>query len=162
MSFAQTYGPQSTARTASLAPRAYGAPASGPHASPAARYRDAELASATPGQLVVMLYDRLLLTVRRAKLGCEMRDIEMRTVAVGKATDMLTELRGSLDFAQGGNIARELDALYVYMLRELSGANRTQDATKLDIVLHMAGELRDAFAQIVAGNAGALPQARSA
>ena len=42
-----------------------------PYAAQAARYRDAELLSATPGQLVVMLYDKMLLTLRRARIACE-------------------------------------------------------------------------------------------
>ena len=160
---AQNYAPTPfTPSAAALAPRRYGQPAANPFASQAARYRDAELQSATPGQLVVMLYDKMLLTLRRARVACEAKQIELRCEQILKASEMITELRVCLDFEAGGAISKQLDALYAYMLCELTEANRTQDARKIDVVIHMAGELRDAFATIVAQGAGALPTARSA
>ena len=138
-------------------------PVASPYASQAARYRDAELASASAGQLIVMLFDKMLLTLRRAKIACEAKRIEERCEAILLATDMVTELRVSLDHEQGGAISAQLDALYGYMLRELFEANRLQDTTKLDVVSRMVTELRDAFAQITGGTAaGATSTARSA
>ena len=143
---------------ATLRPGVYGMPArpaaaavprgqpASPYATQAARYRDAELASASPGQLVVLLFDKLALTVRRARVALEARDIEQRTEQILKAAEMVTELRVSLDHEQGGAMSGQLDALYAFMLRELHEANRTQDAGKLDVVLRIAGELREGFA----------------
>ncbi|MBV9880270.1 MAG: flagellar export chaperone FliS [Gemmatirosa sp.] len=140
--------------------------AASPYAAQAARYRDAELASASPGQLVVMLFDKMLLTLRRAKVACEARQIEERCEQILKVTDMVTELRLSLDHAQGGAISAQLDALYAFMLRELFEANRRQDAAKIEVVLRIAGELREAFAganaSLAAGAAAAPLAARSA
>lgn len=118
----------------------------GAYAAQAARYRDAELATATPGQLVVMLFDKMLLTVRRARLAMEAGQIDERTEQILKAHDMVSELRLSLDFEQGGEIAHQLDALYAFVLRELLDANRLQSAPKLDTVLRIASDLREAFA----------------
>jgi flagellar protein FliS len=132
------------ARPAGHAPGAPGAPSA--YAAQAARYRDAELASATPGQLVVMLFDKMLLTVRRARVAMEAGQIDERTEQILKAHDMLGELRLSLDFEQGGEIARQLDALYAFALRELLDANRLQSTPKLDTVLTIATDLREAFA----------------
>lgn len=140
----------------------------GPAAAPAAystqatRYRDAELLSATPGQLVVMLFDKTLLTLRRARLACEARRIEERCDQIVKASEMITELRACLDFEQGGDIARQLDALYGFMLRELLVVNRTQEAARLDPVIRVATDLRDAFAQIATAKPAGLPAARIA
>ena len=124
------------------------------YATQAARYRDAELGTATPGQLVVMLYDKMLLTLRRARIAFDAKQIEVRCEQILKAGEMIAELRASLDHQQGGAIAKQLEALYSFMLRELLAANRTQDARKIDGVIRMASELRDAFAQVVAGGAG--------
>ena len=145
------------------------------YASQAARYRDAELAAATPGQLVVLLFDKILLTLRRARLAMEGRQIEERVELVLKASEMVTELRLSLDFEQGGAIATNLDALYAFALGQLFELNRTPDVAKVDAIVRIMSELRDAFAQIVggapsmpssplAGSAGAAPTlaARSA
>jgi flagellar protein FliS len=155
--------PMTTPRAAMPGQRGPSTTAASPYAAQAARYRDAELASASPGQLVVMLYDKMLLTLRRAKVACEAKRIEERCELLLGATDMITELRISLDHQQGGTISTQLDALYAFMLRELFEANRQQDASKIEVVIRIAGELRDAFSQVVAGGAtGALPAARSA
>ena len=127
----------------------------------AARYRDAELASQSPGQLVVLLFDRMLLTLRRARMANDARQIEQRCELLLRASDMITELRVSLDHEQGGIIAANLDQLYGFMLRELTDANRLQDSARIDTAVRIAGELRDAFAQVVAVGAGAA-HARSA
>lgn len=160
---AQTFAPTPyTPSAAALGARRYGQPAASPFASQAARYRDAELQSATPGQLVVMLFDKMLLTLRRARIACDAKQIEVRCDQIVKATDMISELRVSLDHQAGGAISKQLDALYGFMLRELFEANRTQDGAKIDVVIKMASELRDAFSQVVTMGAGAMPKARPA
>jgi flagellar protein FliS len=138
MSYAASYAPARAAAPPSrpgaraVAPRpappggTYGA-AAAPAAS-ATRYRDAELASASPGQLVVMLFDRCLLTVRRAEAAFAAGDVEARVAHVCAAADMVTELRASLDFAAGGQMSRQLDALYVFVLASCSP--RTATATR--------------------------------
>ncbi|GLC25342.1 flagellar export chaperone FliS [Roseisolibacter agri] len=134
------------------------------YANQAARYRNAELESASPGQLVVMLFDKILLTLRRARLAIESRSIEDRVELLLKANEMITELKVSLDFEQGGAIAQNLDALYAFSLRQLFEASRTGDAAKIDGVVRVMDELRDAFAQIVSSGAahGGSPAANAA
>ena len=146
---------QSFASPAGLPARPVAAAGRAPagYANQAARYRNAELESASPGQLVVMLFDKILLTLRRARLAIESRSIEDRVELLLKANEMITELRVSLDFEQGGAIAQNLDALYAFSLRQLFEASRTGDAAKIDGVVRVMDELRDAFAQIVSGGA---------
>ena len=140
---AYAYAPPTAQRFASRPPVA--APVR-PQATQVARYRDAELAGATPGQLVVMLFDKCVLTVRRAQAALAAGDIAARTAHICSAADMIAELRGSLDFELGGDISKQLDSLYAYSIRELFAANRAQDPAKLASVLHVVSELRDAFA----------------
>ena len=138
----QTYAPRPAARPA---------PASAGYASQASRYRDNDLASASPGRLVVMLFDQIVISIRRARIALDTKQIELRAEQIVRASDMITELRLSLDHEQGGVIATNLDALYGYMLSELFDANRRQDPAPLDRVLVMVTEIRDAFAQVVSG-----------
>jgi flagellar protein FliS len=153
--------PQPTAIPRATPGNPYGAPArsvaagtaASPYANQAARYRDAELAGASPGQLVVMLFDKILLTLRRARLAIEARRIEDRVELLLKANEMITELRLSLDFEQGGAIAQNLDALYAFSLRQLFEVTRTPDVAKIDAVTRVMSELREAFATVVAGAA---------
>ena len=161
--------PQPTAIPRAIPGNPYGAPArpvagaaASPYASQAARYREAELASASPGQLVVMLFDKILLTLRRARLAIEGRRIEERVELLLKANEMISELRLSLDFEQGGAIAQNLDALYAFSLRQLFEATRSPDVAKIDGVLRVMSELRDGFAAVVAGAAAEPAAVRSA
>ena len=152
----------SAARSAA---RPAAAPAASPYGGQAARYRESELMSATPGQLVVMLFDKILLTIRRARVAIEGRNVEERCENICKAHEMVTELRVTLDHEAAPEMSAQLDALYAYMLQELTEANRLQDVKKLDVVLHMATELRAAFAgavQQLAAGAATAPAARIA
>ena len=108
-----------------------------------------------------MLFDKILLTLRRARLAIEASRIEDRVELLLKANEMITELRLSLDFEQGGAIAQNLDALYAFSLRQLFEVTRTPDVAKLDAVTRVMSELREAFATVVAGG-GDPAAARSA
>jgi flagellar protein FliS len=142
-----------------LAARTPSAAAASPYAAQASRYREAELASAPPGQLVVMLFEKMVLTLRRAQAACEAKQVAERCDLIMKAMDMVTELRGSLDHDQGGEISGQLDALYAFMLRELREANRRQDPARIATVTKIANELREAFAGAVQQLAVAAPPA---
>jgi flagellar protein FliS len=164
--FPLTYAARGAAPRLATAGAPAGVPAAAaPYAAQAGRYRDAELASATPGQLVVLLFEKLALTARRARAALDAGQIEARTAHVLRAVDLVTELRLSLDHEQGGDVARQLDALYGFMLRELFEANRRQEGARLDAVARIAGELREGFAgaqaQLAAAGdaAGAAPAA---
>jgi flagellar protein FliS len=74
-------------------------------------------------------------TVRKAKLlhGCVM---------------LVTELRGSLNMAQGGPLAQNLSDLYAYMIQQLLRANVADDATLVTEVLGLLGDIRSGWAAI--------------
>ena len=163
---ALAYAPARTA-TPPVRPAAPAAPAprrpagSGSYGAIASadRYRDAELAAATPGQLVVMLLDRCVLTVRRAETAFAVGDVEARVAHLCRAADMLAELRASLDFDAGGALSGQLDALYAFAAAELFAANRHQAPARLGPVVRVLGNLRDGFAGAQAELAATPPRA---
>jgi len=112
----------------------------------ATRYRETEVLTATPGQLVVLLYDHLLLSLRRARTAMDARDIEAQGVCLEKGRDVLTELLVTLDRDRGGEVASNLAALYSFLLGELVQVGIRGDVARLDRVSGMIGDLRDAFA----------------
>lgn len=120
----------------------------------AARYQELEVMSAKPGQLVVLVYDHLLASLRRAELAMEGGDIEQRTMQLAKVRDAIGELLVTLDHEKGGEIAGQLASLYSFFLTELVDVNRRQDRARLGRITAMVRELRDAFAEI-AGAPGA-------
>ena len=123
----------------------------------AARYRETEVLTATPGQLVVLLFDHLLVSLRRAKVAMANGEFEQQGEHLEKSRNILTELLVTLDRERGGEIAINLSALYSFLLGELVQVGIRADAARLDRVTHMLAELRSAFAE-----ASQTPIARSA
>ena len=124
------------------------------NANPLAAYRETRVKTASPGQLVVMLYDEALkqcdIAIELSGEGAKPRPdrIERINAALGKAQDVVTELMASLDFEAGGEIAQNLFSLYVWFGRELLEANIAKDTGRIKSVRRMLAELRDAWAEV--------------
>ena len=58
----------------------------------------------------------------------------------------------SLDFEQGGEIAKNLFSLYTWFNQELFAANINQDPQRLSVVRNMLNDLRSAWNEIIARN----------
>lgn len=122
------------------------------NANPLAAYRETRVKTASPGQLVVMLYDE---AIKQSDTAIELmnpdskprpEDIERIGKALGKVQDILTELMASLDFDAGGDIAKDLFALYVWFGREVLEANIQKDPARIVSVRAMLASLREAWA----------------
>lgn len=112
-----------------------------------ARYQETEILSATPERLVVILFDHLLVSLRRARVAIETNAIEPRGEALAKSREILIHLLATLDREQGGEIAANLSGLYAWMVNELVHVSRKPGVARVDQVLRSAQNLRDGFAQ---------------
>jgi flagellar secretion chaperone FliS len=119
----------------------------GAFAKQAARYREAEVLSASPAQLVVIVYEHLLTNLRRARLLGGATEIAARSDALERARAALTELMVTLDHERGGDVAARLASLYGFMLGELTTLGVKPSPDRLDRLVALVSELRDAFAQ---------------
>jgi len=118
--------------------------------SPAARtavYRQQSILTATPGQLVVMLYDGCLRFLHQAAYALREEQVREAGVRLTRAEAILDELLATLDAEQGGEVASRLQGIYVFCSRELLEARRDRDPTRVEGVARLLGELRDAWAQ---------------
>lgn len=113
------------------------------------RYREAEVVSASPGQLVLIIYDHVLVNLSRARLRLADIDGAARSDALDRARAGVTELLVTLDRDRGGELAGGLGSLYMFWLGELSILGVKPNATRLDAIIHMVTELRAAFAEAV-------------
>src|SRR6185295_10441697 len=89
-------------------------------------YLEARVMSATPLELVRILYDAARQAVEEARRCLAAGDIAARSRQISKAGSILVELAASLDESRGGEIARRLKALYDYMGMRLLDANVRQ------------------------------------
>jgi flagellar protein FliS len=113
-----------------------------------AAYKQQSVLTATPGQLVVMLYDGALRFLHQGaalmraedQLGC---DAKLR-----RAEAIIDELHTTLDKEQGGEIASRLEGIYVFCKRHLIEARIEREPGMIDKVSELLGELREAWLQI--------------
>lgn len=116
-------------------------------------YRQVATSTASPGQLVLMLYDGVIRFLERAKAGFELDDpVEFNTTInnnILRAQDIIRELDCSLNSEQGGNLAVELHRLYDYFDRVLLEANLRKDPTGINEVIQRTTVLRDAWAAML-------------
>ena len=118
-------------------------------ASLRARYIGDSIATASPHQLLVMLYDRLALDLERAEAALELADREAARGPLMHAQEIIINLRASLkvEVWDGGP---RLAALYAWLLQELIQANLKGDIRRVRDSRKIVEPLRDAWRQAAA------------
>lgn len=89
----------------------------------------------------------------KADNSIEPKSIENFGNALQKVEDIITELQVSLDLEKGGEIAKNLMALYIYFNKELLAATISHDKKKLSFILDMMSQLRDSWITAAASTA---------
>jgi len=116
-------------------------------------YRQVATRTASPGQLVLMLYEGAIRFLERAEAGFRLEDpVEFNTTIndnILRAQDIIRELDFSLNVEQGGELAIQLRRLYDYFDRVLLEANLRKDATGITEVVKRITVLRDAWATML-------------
>jgi flagellar protein FliS len=108
-------------------------------------YLESRVESADPVQLVRMMYQGAIGSVREARNLLAKGDIAERSRAISKAHAILTELLVSLDHERGGEISMQLARLYDYMQRRLLEANLQQVDAPMVEVLGLLSTLKEAW-----------------
>lgn len=119
-----------------------------PYANPRA-YQEQAILTATPGQLVVMLYDGIVRFLRQADAAFGERAIAQAHERLGRAEAIIDELQATLDMSQG-EVAQNLEGIYVFWKGYLMEIRLEQDREKLGRIIAQAASMREAWAQIAA------------
>lgn len=122
-----------------------------------ASYRQTEVQSRTPLELVTMLYDGALRFLAVARDAIERRDIPARRDALNRALAIVSELQNTLNMELGGEIAVELDRLYEYSNLRLLDAAIKNDVAPIDEVRRIFEVLRDGWATAARQTAAGAP-----
>ncbi len=114
-----------------------------------ARYLGDAVATASPQQLLVMLYDRLALDLERGQAALMAGDRTVANEQLQHAQEIIIELRSSLqvDVWEGGP---RLAALYSWLISELITANVKADVNRVSSCRQVVEPLRDAWRQAAA------------
>ena len=82
-------------------------------------YRESAVRGASPLGLIVILYEEIVRSIRKALRAFESGDIEARGRELTHAVEVIGYLQSILDFEKGGDVARNLSNFYNVMRGKL-------------------------------------------
>lgn len=105
--------------------------------------------SASPHQLVVLLFDGALSAMKKAAILIEQGDIPGKGQALSKAINIISNgLQSGLNHEVGGDLTTNLDSLYDYMTRRLLQANLHNDIDAINEVVELLNNIAEAWKEI--------------
>ncbi len=111
-------------------------------------YQKIAVNSASPVGLVIMLYDGGLRFMARGKEAILEGDLKKQDDQLRRAQKIVLELMSSLDMVRGGDVAKNLFALYTYVTEKLVEANMKDDPACVDEAMNVFSGLRSSWAEI--------------
>ena len=116
--------------------------------NPGLTYREAAVAGASPVRLVILLYEQAIEDLRRALAAQNNGNIEARTREMNHAILVLGYLEATLDKAQGGGVAENLQRFYQQLRAGVMEAQARQSPSLLERQISMLMEVRDSWLEV--------------
>jgi flagellar protein FliS len=91
------------------------------------KYKQTSIQSASREKLLLMLYEGAIKFIKKGIIAAENKQIAERGMNIGRAYDIILELNNTLDHKVGGEIAQNLEQLYMFITDQLTKANITGD-----------------------------------
>ena len=113
------------------------------------QYKQMQIKTASPGKLLLMLYQGSIKFMKLAVKGIEMNNIEIAHENIIKAQNIILELKGTLNKEQGGEIAENLERLYDFIYQELLRANLRKEKEHIENVIPLVEDLFESYQEIV-------------
>ena len=126
-----------------------------PYASPQA-YRANAVLTATPEQLVVMLYDGAVRFLRQAEIAMGEGAWAHGFEKLARGEAIIDELLATLNM-DTGEMSERLQAIYVFCKKTLIEARIQRQGEKIGQVVALLGNLREAWAKLAEQAASAAP-----
>lgn len=115
---------------------------------PARAYRESAVRGASPVGLIVILYEEIIRSIRRAQRAVTAGKIEERSNALTHALEVIGHLQGVIKFDQGGTLAQELVTFYTLTRAKLLEANvKPQDKLLEDLAGEFA-KMKEAWQRV--------------
>lgn len=115
--------------------------------NPYATYANNKVASATPAELTLMLYEGAIKFCNLAKIDIEKKEYGDSIGHIQRARNIIVELQSTLDFKYP--VAKDFDNIYRYVFELMTQVNRDHDPEVLEQLLQELRELRDIWKQIM-------------
>jgi len=89
----------------------------------AKNYKQMSITTASPTQILIMLYEGAIQNIKKAIIAIEQKNLADKGKYIGKTHDIINELTVSLNHEVGGQVAKDLERLYNFMVSQLFKAN---------------------------------------
>jgi len=113
------------------------------------KYQQNDVLSLSKEEIIDRLLKALLSNIEHAITAMKAGKIAIKGEKISRAIAIVGELRASLNFKDGGEIAEKLDMLYDYIIRELLFANIKNDINQLKRVKKVIMPIVDAWSEII-------------
>ena len=114
-------------------------------------YLESQVKNASPGQMLIMLYDSLIQQAECAEseiASPEVRDNPSQAAqCITRCIDIMRELSTSLRHNEDPSLCAVLSKLYLFFTKELSAAFDQREPGKIRAILPLIRELRGAWVQ---------------
>jgi flagellar protein FliS len=115
----------------------------------ARRYQQIQASTATPGELLLALYDGLFRFLRAAKLCFENKQAAKAREFLSKCHAILSELYIALDYSQAPELCANLESIYGYCMGLVLQCNIKTDPALIDDIIRALTPLKEAWALAV-------------
>lgn len=117
--------------------------------NPYKKYQNTQVTTASREKILLMLYEGAIRFTKHAHVAMEAKKIADKGKYISKATAILSELMATLDFKVGGQLAADLENLYVFMIDKLIEGNINNDPKCLKVVEDLLMGLYSAWKDVV-------------
>lgn len=111
------------------------------------RYRAVKIQTASPAQVMLMLYDGAIRFAHVAQRKLAENDMPGKGTYLGKVQAIVSELMSSLDHTVAPELCERLQSLYAYMMERLSHANLKRESEPIDEVIALLTTLREGWSE---------------
>lgn len=111
--------------------------------NPYNQYKENSIKTASPEELVLMLYNGAIKFMNQGKLYMDQKNVPKTHEVLTRAQNIIKELNVSLDMQY--EISQNLRSLYVYILEKLLEGNMSKKQEPIDEAISIVAELRDTW-----------------
>jgi flagellar protein FliS len=113
------------------------------------QYKKNEVETASPEQILILLYDGAIRFLIKAKQAIADNDVQETHNNIVACENIILEFMSSLDMENGGDLAQRLYNLYDYFYNVLVQANIKKDEQKVNEVLKHLKGLRETWQKAI-------------
>ena len=117
--------------------------------NPYKAYQKTQVTTASKEKILLMLYEGCIRFIKQARLYMQEKKVADKGKMISKALAIMAELNETLDHKVGGQLAADLESLYIFMMDKLIDANIHNSIEDLDVVEKLMTTLYSAWEDVI-------------